>query len=200
MGCEQSKPPIQLPESIDPLYKLTSADDSGVKVPLRFTLGKHNKVYQHQTLQTRIESTIVTVEASGKLVLKDNGVVVAVAKKTGGSYRVLKPFPLYDGQCSTNKYKETPLYEYAKVKNRTVWLSRRNGLALKIVNGPKNSFEKSLVEHGTEVASWKCDTRANVNQVLVRAPGHDVGLVICLVILADLIDVEDQMAELQWGA
>jgi hypothetical protein len=121
-----------------------------VKVPVNFSIGKHNKPYTHQILQTIIDNKLITVEASNKLVLKsDEDIIFAVAKKGWlGKWCVYQPTPVYSEQKPTNKHDGNALYEYATIKNRSVsFVHQHNNQipSLSIVNGPQNSFEKRLI-------------------------------------------------------
>ena len=73
-----------------------------------------------------------------------------------------------------------------------------------IDSGPMNSFEKYLLVRSAEdgqppyyrrVAVWKYQNQQN--RVEITEAGHDVGLVILLVVIADLMDVDNQMTNLR---
>jgi hypothetical protein len=103
---------------------------------------------------------------------------------------------LYTGQePAKNKYDDNALYGYATIRNRlAACVHQKNQTpTLSILNGPMNSFEKYLIDDVTRVARWKYNTRSRINEVWVIEPGHDIGLILCLVILADLIDWVEQM-------
>jgi hypothetical protein len=206
MGCEQSTPLAPMPESIEPLYKNTSNDDNsgGVKVPCEFFIGKHNKPCNRQVLQAKIDNTTMTIEASSMLVLKIDDVVFAVAKQVPlrKGYYVFKPSPVYTGQKPTSKYDGSALYEYASIKSRLVsFVHQQNRVpTMMIVNGERNSFEKYLIDHqednDTLIAKWKYNAGNQRNAVTVTEPGHDIGLIIFLVVLADLIETDEQINKL----
>lgn len=140
------------------------------------------------------------MEANGFfLVLKDSdGKVIAICKKVGNSFRVYCPQQIYQEQKVGTKHKGNEYYLYATISSRreVVFVHEPDTVAFSIISGPRNSFEKYLMTSEKEgyFATWKYSKQ--LNRVEIVQPGHDAGLVIFLVVIADLMDTDAQMSKL----
>ena len=160
---------VSLPSSIGPLWSNNSdGQDNGngpVSSVIKFNLPKYDKVYMKTRLSIPVDNTsYLHLDCSNKgLSLKsstsnsnnNNSISssheenVAICKKgKRGGYDIYKYEPVYPNQVPSSS-KKTLLFLYARVNTKgTVQLvnDEPNKPSYVIVNGPKNSNERSLVK------------------------------------------------------
>lgn len=132
-------------------------------------------------------------------------------------YRVYRTQPVYDGQqpFKNKTYQQNALYKYgiveaslkgeptyANIKINVKLVYRKEDVAMQLTYGPAGSYEKYLHSlqkipgtHNsttkTLVASWKYsyDTRLNHVTMNDNSGAADVGLLLCLLVIADMTKI-----------
>ena len=168
---------VSLPSSIGPLWSSNNSDgqDNGngpVSSVIKFNLPKYDKVYMKTRLSIPVDNTsYLHLDCSNKgLVLKSSCNIqnfrqeeedIAICKKgKSGGYDIYKYEPVYQNQLPSTK---KGFFLYARVNAKgTVQLvnDEPNKASYVIVNGPKNSHERSLVKI----------PKASTNEVTANVP------------------------------
>ena len=187
---------------------------------VEFKVAKYDKEYISTTLHTSAQGYSLAVDTSGrKLILRSGDNVLGMAKRFGKVFRVFRVKPNYQGQEPSGKLRranDAPLYFHSSVRRKHVSelkrivpskgknmcvsvlrLGRCDDETFIIEPGDTNSFEKTCVDAQTqyEVAFWKYHAKLNHVEVLrdEGSSNRDVGLMVLLTIIADLLHGDEMM-------
>jgi hypothetical protein len=216
MGCASSSaaavetpPPATVPwKGLWKEVSTSTSDGKSVEGPLQMTIARHTQAYMKRTMEVSFGTDCIKVETGNVLLLKQVGseTLLGMAKKTGRIYAVYRPQPMYDGQPVSGKHKATPYFLYASIQPDGMVMFKKdpksNGTAnadnFRLHNGPLNSFDKWCQQPGKPdpFAQWKYNTEGKRHHVTLRGTGYDIGLVMLLVVIADLRDTDESMNKL----
>lgn len=185
-----------VPASLPPLWVYESPEQT--EDWYKFKIPQNFHEANSKTLPITLDNdTFVKVEsARSELVLRDcEQNVLAVCKRIGKkftrkSFRIFKTDPIFPGQRPYKKYKGATMYHYASISD-----DGQVHLVHELKGEPTfnirkyGAFKRAIfARNETELVSWKRKNGLNHVQTCVK----DIGMVICLVAITDLLIVDAQ--------